>query len=331
VWVLPSPRAAADFRRKYKGVPCISRTGFRGWLRAKYCLHFARAAISSNIVLDKKRDDQFALFLAHGSKVKKTRGRYQVGNNVDYMLCQADFFRDVTAYEYNIDPRRLICLGYPRNDYFLEKRDVLTALLPGKQFEKVILWLPTWRRHMAEKVEDMGDGVGIPLLKNMHEAAVFNDFLRGQNTAVLIKPHPSQHPDVIRFDSLSHLFLISDDMLGEKGIHLYELLSQSDALITDYSSVVYDYLLLGRPIALTVDDYQEYAQRRGFAFNPEVIHKACTIVPDLKSLCDFIAYILIDKDLLETSRKEVCALVNHFSDGNATARVVNFIWDNIKR
>ncbi len=47
---------------------------------------------------------------------------------------------------------------------------------------------------------------------------------------------------------------------------LYELLAQTDALITDYSSVYFDYLLTDRPIALTIADREEYFTHFTLAF-----------------------------------------------------------------
>ena len=45
------------------------------------------------------------------------------------------------------------------------------------------------------------------------------------------------------------------------------MLGSSDALITDYSSVYFDYLLLDKPIGFTVDDMELYIKDRGFIFN----------------------------------------------------------------
>ena len=48
---------------------------------------------------------------------------------------------------------------------------------------------------------------------------------------------------------------------------MYVLLRNADALITDYSSAYFDYMLLNRPIAFTVEDIEEYRKKRGFVFD----------------------------------------------------------------
>ena len=50
----------------------------------------------------------------------------------------------------------------------------------------------------------------------------------------------------------------------KKGLSVYALLRNADALITDYSSAYFDYMLLNRPIAFTVEDIEEYRKRSGF-------------------------------------------------------------------
>ena len=47
---------------------------------------------------------------------------------------------------------------------------------------------------------------------------------------------------------------------------VYTLLRNADGLITDYSSVYFDYMLLDRPIAFAIDDIKEYGDKRGFIF-----------------------------------------------------------------
>ncbi len=50
----------------------------------------------------------------------------------------------------------------------------------------------------------------------------------------------------------------------KEGLQLYEFIHCADALVSDYSSVAIDYLLLDRPLGFTLDDYKEYTQSRGW-------------------------------------------------------------------
>ena len=52
--------------------------------------------------------------------------------------------------------------------------------------------------------------------------------------------------------------MANDEYLKEKEIKLNQILSATDALITDYSSIYYDYLLTDKPIGLTINDIDEF-------------------------------------------------------------------------
>lgn len=316
-----------------QGISCIyltTRHPLR-WLRSKYYLHLCRCLISCNLVLSKHQDRQFAIFLGHGSKIKKTKGKYSVGNGVDYVLCQADFFREITADEYIIDENRLICLGYPRNDYLYQNKDILSILFPDMIYKKMVVWLPTWRQYKTDTSQALSGQTGIPVLTNEKQMRALNEFLAQQDILVILKPHPVQNPSYINMDSLSHLVLVDNMMLSRQGVQLYQLLAQSDALITDYSSVLYDYLLMDKPIGLTVDDYGSYEQRQGFSVDIERIHQVGTRIRTLDDLCAFLGSVVQGADHLAAERSEIRDLTNQYQDNQSTHRVVDFILNQLEK
>ena len=82
-------------------------------------------------------------------------------------------------------------------------------------------------------------------------------FIAGQNSS-------AQNLDAIDQTAYSNIRIVTNSQMQAAECDLYALLGQADALITDYSSVYFDYLLLNRPIGFTVDDIQEYMANRGF-------------------------------------------------------------------
>jgi CDP-glycerol glycerophosphotransferase (TagB/SpsB family) len=66
----------------------------------------------------------------------------------------------------------------------------------------------------------------------------------------------------------SQVVLLTSEAYTEHTEDLYCLLPATDALITDYSSVYFDYLLLDRPIGFVVDDLEHYRRQRGFLLEP---------------------------------------------------------------
>ena len=88
-------------------------------------------------------------------------------------------------------------------------------------------------------------------------------------------------------------YLNAIKILEKKQIKLYELIGISDGLLSDYSSVAVDYLLLDRPLGYVLADYNIYKEKRGFVFKDpleympgEKIYNACDIRKFMKHLTD---------------------------------------------
>ena len=62
------------------------------------------------------------------------------------------------------------------------------------------------------------------------------------------------------------MFELTDNMLFDADVRYTEILNAFDVMISDYSSIVFDYLLLDRPVIYLIPDYEEYRSQRGFVF-----------------------------------------------------------------
>lgn len=201
------------------------------------------------------RREQIYLNTQHGTPVKKM-GRHQINdkknrqpktNRWNYLVTQnsysTEIFRD--AYMYG---GKVLETGYPRNDILIthNNESLISDLRKKNHFptgKKVVLYAPTWRE----------DGS--------------NDFV---NLERLNKALPSEFSLAVR---LHHLALesinIPSDVINVSGptFDMQELCLLADILITDYSSVMFDYAVLNRPIILFAPDYDEYCQSRGLYFD----------------------------------------------------------------
>ena len=289
----------------------------------------AQVIITSNLMIRKKNSRTLQLFLSHGSKVKKTRGRYEVGSYVDYVLCQSHFFDDVICHEYNVSTDKLIYTGFPRNDYLYKDNSSVMSKLNVKGY---IVWMPTFRQHKLGS-EDIKyrDDLGLPIIYNDRMLEDFNRICVSCGIHIIYKPHPAQDLDYIKAMVLSNFKIISDDYIAELGIQLYELIGASEGLITDYSSVFYDCLLLNKPIAITMDDIEEYHTSRGLALDLEQLHESsCELITDYQELVTYVEHISQNIDCMASKRQNVCDLTNMYQDAGSTERVVSFIKKNIK-
>lgn len=343
VWIVQTPegeKIRADrsyLKAKKKGADTViyaHPVSAREKLRRMYYFHRSAAIVFCNHRQKKGVESQLSFFLCHGSKTKKTQGFYEVGGYADYVECQAPFFEEVTAKEYGCRRQQLVTHGYPRcDDFYREEPSEMRRTLLGGQDERYLIWLPTFRKQQTGRT-DVRDGcydaLGMPLIYDIKTLKEFDRFLEERGIHILFKPHPSQDLSGLVRENLTHFHILTDEALRGAGLRLYQVIAGADALITDYSSVFFDFLLLNRPVATTTDDIENWKEGRGFAFDLESMYNKATVrVPDLSVLKTFIDGVLSGEDEKADERAAVRDLTNRYSDGNSTKRVCAFIMEKL--
>ena len=164
------------------------------------------------------------------------------------------------AHTFRVPEGGLIMTGNPRVDQF--SRGVPdgfwddVGIDPSHPF---VLWLPTFRTTRGYGATGGWSDVGSDERDVNLCMAVVADRLRAAGLQVLVKPHPRDAQP--RF--IPGTRLVSNSDLARLSTTLYAVLGQSAGLITDYSSVWTDYLLLDRPIGFVMPDAEAYAKGRG--------------------------------------------------------------------
>ena len=289
----------------------------------RYVLSYkAKMMISCNVFLPKRRESQYHLFLTHGAALKNCRGGYSLPNDVNHALSLSGYLGKYDAVNYKCAEDRLLALGYPRNDILLTAKISLRDIFNGMMFSKVIYWLPTYRQH---KNGCSHSEIAMPILYNEEVARHVNLVAEENDVLLVVKPHFAQDVTKIKEIQLSHIIFIDDAFLEEKRVTNYQVLANSSALITDYSSVYYDYLLVDRPIGLCWDDFESYKEREGFTVDPHYILSGGEKIYNKEDLCAFIQRIACGKDILQNRRNEIRNLTHLHVDANSTKRVVDYI------
>ena len=295
---------------------------------AKYYRRRSIALVFSNRTYTKCTSQQKSFFLCHGSKSKKTRGRYGAPADLDYILVQAPIFHDALKYEYSLSDRtQLVTLGYPRNDDLLADTSVDFRSSIQCDYDKLIVWYPTFRQHAGGALNV--SSITLPIMHNHHDAEQINECAKQHRVLIVLKPHFAQDVGYIKAEEYSNIKIINDDFLKEHQIRSYQMLRLSDALLTDYSSVYYDYLLRDTPIGLVWEDYDEYKQNQGFAMNPDEIYSGGEKIYNVDDFCAFICRIANGEDVLRAEREKIKHLTNVYTDANSSERVAKFILEKI--
>lgn len=239
----------------------------------------------------------------------------------DWMLSTSRFITD-RAFASSFRYKHVSHAGYPRNDALFGSVGALTELgtdaraiaaigdfRAGRPAGRVVLYAPTFR-----------DGFGDPFCGDQLNADAFAAISQRLGILLLVKLHPWMHGRADVADRPG-LFFVSPES------DIYPVLRDIDILVTDYSSIFFDFLLLDRPVAFFPYDLEHYlASERPMYFDYEAM------TPGLKArtlteLETILARILTQGDDRVEDRRRVRELVFDHRDGAAGARLAAELFD----
>ncbi|RKI43888.1 hypothetical protein D7V86_01870 [bacterium D16-51] len=170
-----------------------------------------------------------------------------------YILATSPMMCRIFARAFQVSKGHVIEAGYPRNDYILgeeienvfsrEERKAFNQIHKWKSAgKKVVMYMPTFRESEV-------------LFSSVMDMENFNRFLSQNNILFLTKLHPkSKLKREFGQQVFENILNLNADMDS------YIFLKQADVLVTDYSSVYSDYMLLDRPVIAFWYDYKEYTE-----------------------------------------------------------------------
>lgn len=180
----------------------------------------------------------------------------------DYLLTASPFFSETFARSFRISVEQCLLMGYPRNVIlncseaermrFVEKYEpdttkmLITRLKEGS-YNRVFIYLPTWRDSQRD------------FFSHDFDLKALDETLRQFNALLLLKPHANVAVEASVAEGLTNVEFVPSS------VDIYPVLPYTDVLITDYSSVLYDYVLMEQKgMILYLYDFQEYEKERNF-------------------------------------------------------------------
>ena len=260
--------------------------------------------------------------LWHGSPIKKVgRG---ILNDID--VCEQDYLVGASKYfEFFLKEDllskhgKIIFSGFPRNDW------LLGHIESTNNFELLntidyIVWMPTFKISKSNfgRFKDgplIQGNISFLTLENLNE---LNSYLYNIGMVLMIKFHPydiMNESSYLKYSNIEFIKAESDAVLGSK---LYGLLKTSKGLITDYSSVVFDYMLTGMPIGIDMKSCESYTRELYFDLDMKSFdsHK----INDLNDLYQFCLYCKNNNKIFPVSEKYNKASKSSFSEN-----IINYL------
>ncbi|WP_044935240.1 CDP-glycerol glycerophosphotransferase family protein [Pseudobutyrivibrio sp. LB2011] len=260
-------------------------------LRAKFSFHhYGPDQLNFNL-----QRGMIQLDFWHGTPIKKIRYdvvekkpeqnnfilRYLKKDGLEYIFSTSDYISEkIFVSAFDTVKERILNFSYPRMDVmgmgkkdiveFCEKysKELLRYIDIASQYQRVLLYMPTYR-----------DDDPYYLDKANIDFDLLNKKLCANNAVMFFKLHPLTAN--INIDSYSNIIKIDND------VDIYPFLKFTDFLITDYSSILFDYLVLDKEIIFIPYDYENYVRSRDLYFDYN------SVTPGIKysSFEDFIKEI----------------------------------------
>lgn len=321
VWLLKHPEhCPAKLPSNVKAVPF-----YRPSFKKDYYLCTAKYILCDGECIAKFRDDQISVFSTHGPiGLKNTRGLVKLPENLDYCLTPSEGYADVYKYLYEWDNcDKMIFVGYPMHDVLYRENHEIEKIT-SEHFQKVILWMPTFRKGSYGRDDFTEEqSFDVPLIHDLSEYQVLNQHLHAKNALLIIKIHPRQNMEHFSLKDESNIKVLTGETVKDLKIDNYRLMSCVDALISDYSSAAYDFLHCNKPIAYMHNDEKDY--KLGYIVDDPHTMMAGREIFTYDDLVAFIQEVLDENDPYCEQREALLKRLFKYQDGNSCQRLQDFL------
>jgi len=333
--------ANLSHKREYKDIK-IKLTGGLKLYNNNKMVHYLKRALALmgkyDLIISNRPTKLFikgkkVIYISHGYGTKKMPGLDEIANskkiraysflrkNINYIITlsardEEYFLRCKRLEKYPLP--KYLPLGLPRNDILFDRNFINSSKKEISEKynisnSKVMLYAPTWRGYKI---------TGKPPFYEK-DFKKLNEYLKKSNWKLLYRPHYME--SIIDEQLISGLRnIIKVDFNAEP--YTQKLLAASDLLITDYSSIYVDFLILDKPIVFIPLDYEKYNNYRGLVIDFE--NKTDTPgekVLNISELINYLEKLKNGNDEYASWRSLARRKFYNYFDGKSCYRVWNFI------
>ena len=327
IWAFLEPECFPQVKNK---VRVDTPTYYLTALRAGYWITNSSASRGLNF---KKKGTKYYLFQhgmagikCIGADIQSEKKAFSIGfqEQFDKIFIEGKCEIPILSKAWKMNPTVFSTTGLPRNDDLVTVTDA--EILSIKQRlglpldKKVILYAPTFREF--SRARDGQNALGVPFHFEMWERQL------GQEYVFLV----TAHYEVAKLlDSLPDNHFVYNAF---KYPELNDLIKVSDVLISDYSSIVFDYAIMERPIFCYGYDYENYKSERGFYTDLEKLFShgvlrtedelLCSVRDmDYQAECDFTKHKIKDQYIAAYGNAAQKAAVEIFGRNNVVGSAIS--------
>lgn len=278
------------------------------FLRLKYFIYgapyknifFKKIIVKIYNIFSKKRANQY----------EEIPYRYEDVKNYSLFITKSQIGKKKLEDWGMIENSKIVITGYPRNDILLSKKIIFNSLSKKliqykRKNYKIAIYMPTFREENNNELIEV-----LKSIKNIEKK------LLDRKLILLIKIHP-----VLKYIILEKRIKLNiKNVIVVKEDDIYPFLKMTDCLITDYSSIFNDYLLLNKPIIFFPFDKNKYIKQRAFYLNYEK-YTPGPKVDSWEEIINIISNLKEQKYEYERFRKSLNDFFNKYKDNKNSERV----------
>jgi len=271
---------------------------------------------------DDKRFESESLIKKHARNIIHTILPYITETKTyDLILATSDYFQQIIASTFRVPDTNVKVLGYPRNDILFDgnhRSRYMEKLKELYNCKNIFAYLPTYRDFCnVDQCKDFE-----LFYKYGFDREKIENFLEETNSILFIKLHyvAQERMKNQYFAEGSRIIYADENEVAD----INDVLIYIDVLITDYSGVYFDYLLLNRPVIFAAFDLEEYVKQRGL-YDDYGFYIGGPIAKNWAEVIEHAENALWNTKKYEDIRIEKNKIFNKYCDGNSSIRVCEYL------
>lgn len=258
---------------------------------------------------------------------KKIFNRYKKLGKQSYLFATSDIFKQFLIPCFKADFKNIFITGQPRTDIIWNDKnnDKLESIFQYSKFNKVILYMPTYKELEVNNLKQKETEFSNIFYMNDYDEKSFVEYIEKNNILFIMKPHPFEEKFYQeRLETLpksDNFKIVYNSDFADNDLNTYELFKFIDLMISDFSSVAIDYMILNKPVIYLNNLSDEYNKNRGMVLEDNIdFLMVGTKANSFNQLLEGISNDL-EKDLSKDEREKILPLLHKYLDNKACERI----------
>lgn len=258
---------------------------------------------------------------------KNIKRRYKNLGKNSYSFATSDLFKLSLIPCFNANYFNIFITGQPRTDLIWneENSQKLENLFNFSKYDKVIFYMPTYKENPNARVKQTNVKYENIFYFSDYNEKSFVKYLEDNNILFIMKPHPFDEEfyekNIDTIPKSENFKIIFNNIFTDNDIYSYEMFKYVDLMISDFSSVTIDYLILNRPVIYLTNLTESYNNIRGMILPDNTnLYMPGAVVNNMEILLKELDENLY-KDSYKSAREQIIPLMHKYCDNKASERI----------